>query len=444
MENIIPRTMPHNKEAEQSILGSMLIDKECIILAFENIRSTDFYIESNRMIFEAMQSLFDRSEPVDIVTVSSELRAVNQLELVGGIEYLSYLATTLPTTANLRQYIDLVLDKSMLRRLIHVSSDILDQSYSPAGNAQTVADEAGRLIFNVLENQESRGLLHIKDVLLQTHDNLAELYQNKGKLTGVPTGLVDLDKELHGLQKSDLILIAARPAMGKTSFALNIAASAAIRGKAPVAIFSLEMSAPQIVSRLISGEMLIDSEHLRTGELDEDDWEKIAASLNTLGDAPIYINDSTNVTVSDIRAKCRRLKLEKGLGLIVIDYLQLMQGTRAESRQQEVSDISRSLKILAKELDVPIITLSQLSRSPDQRAEHRPMLSDLRESGAIEQDADIVLFLYRDEVYNPDTEQKNIAECIIAKHRNGSTGTVKMVWAGKYTRFMDVDRQHEA
>lgn len=444
MENMIPKVMPHNKEAEQSVLGSMLIDKECLVLSFERLKADDFYLETNRTIFNAMQELFNRDEPIDIVTLSAELSAHNQLEAVGGIEYLSYIATTLPTTANLRQYIDLMLDKSILRRLIHVSGEILDQSYSPAGNAQSVADEAGRLIFSVLENRENRGMVHIRDVLLQTHDNLAELYQNKGQLTGVPTGLSDLDKELHGLQKSDLILIAARPAMGKTSFALNLASNVAIRGQQPVAVFSLEMSAPQLVSRFISAEMLIDSEHLRTGELDDEDWEKIAASLNTLGDAPIYINDSTNVTVSDIRAKCRRLKLEKGLGLVVIDYLQLMQGTRAESRQQEVSDISRSLKILAKELDVPIITLSQLSRSPDQRTEHRPMLSDLRESGAIEQDADIVLFLYRDEVYNPDTEQKNIAECIIAKHRNGSTGTVKMYWAGKYTRFMNLDKQHEA
>ncbi len=443
MENVIPKIMPHNKEAEQSILGSMLIDKECLVSSFEALKTDDFYLESNKLIFDAMQELFNRNEPIDIVTVSAELTAKNSLEAIGGIEYLSYLATTLPTTANLRQYIDLVLDRSTLRRIIRAASDILDNSYSPAGNAQSVADEAGRLIFSVLENQENRGLVHIKDVLLQAHDSLADLYQNKGRLTGVTTGLTDLDKELHGLQKSDLILVAARPSMGKTSFALNIASAAAIKGNTPVAIFSLEMSAPQIVSRLISSEMLIDSEHLRTGELTDEDWEKIAASLNALGDAPIYINDSTNVTVSDIRAKCRRLKLEKGLGLIVIDYLQLMQGTRSENRQQEVSDISRSLKILAKELDVPIITLSQLSRLPEQRAEHRPMLSDLRESGAIEQDADVVLFLYRDEVYNPETEQKNIAECIIAKHRQGSTGTVKMVWAGKYTRFMNLDRQHE-
>jgi len=365
------------------------------------------------------------------------------LAAVGGVEYLAYLASTLPTTANVRQYVDIMHDKALLRRLIHASGDIMDMGYSPGAASKNIADEAGRLIFDVLENQQQRGVVHIKDVLLQTHDSLAEIYQNKGKLTGVPTGITELDKMLFGLQKSDFVLIAARPSMGKTSFALNIASYAAVHANVPVVIFSLEMSSTQLVSRIISSEMLIDSNHLRTGELDDDDWEKIAASLTALGQAPIYINDSTNVTISDIRAKCRRLKLEKNLGLIVIDYLQLMQGTRAENRQQEISDISRSLKILAKELDVPIVALSQLSRAPEQRSEHRPMLSDLRESGAIEQDADVVMFLYRDDVYNPDTEKKNVAECIIAKHRNGSVGTVEMFWAGQYTRFINLDKNHE-
>ncbi len=443
MENAIPKVMPHNKEAEQSILGAMLIDADCVTLVFEALTEKDFYIEANKLIFAAMQVLFNRDEPIDLVTVSEELTLREQLAAVGGVEYLAYLASTLPTTANLKQYLDIVQDKALLRRLIRASGDIMDLSYSPGAASKNIADEAGRVIFDVLENQQQKGIVHIKDVLLQTHDNLAEIYQNKGKLTGVPTGIADLDKNLFGLQKSDFILIAARPSMGKTSFALNIASYAAVHAKVPVAIFSLEMSSVQLVSRIISSEMLIDSNHLRTGELTDDDWEKIAASLATLGEAPIYINDSTNVTISDIRAKCRRLKLEKNLGLIVIDYLQLMQGSRSENRQQEISDISRSLKILAKELDVPIIALSQLSRAPEQRSEHRPMLSDLRESGAIEQDADIVMFLYRDDVYNPDTEKKNVAECIIAKHRSGSTGTVEMFWAGQYTRFMNLDKRNE-
>ncbi|MBR6728966.1 MAG: replicative DNA helicase, partial [Clostridia bacterium] len=431
MENGVPKVMPHNKEAEQSILGAMLIDTECVTLVFESLHEEDFYIEANKLVYHAMQVLFNRDQPIDLVTVSEELTLSEQLAAVGGVEYLAYLASTLPTTANLKQYIDIVQDKALLRRLIRASGEIMDMGYSPGAASKNIADEAGRLIFDVLENQEQRGIVHIKDLLLQAHDSLADIYQNKGKMTGTPTGITELDRELFGLQKSDLILIAARPAMGKTSFALNIATYAAVHAKVPVAIFSLEMSSVQLVSRIISSEMLIDSNHLRTGELTDEDWEKIAASLATLGEAPIYINDSTNVTISDIRAKCRRLKLEKNLGLIMIDYLQLMQGGRSESRQQEISDISRSLKILAKELDVPIIALSQLSRAPEQRAEHRPMLSDLRESGAIEQDADIVMFLYRDDVYNPDTEQKNVAECIIAKHRSGSTGTVKMFWAGQ-------------
>lgn len=442
-DNFIQTPLPHNKEAEQSVLGSMLIDRDCVTAAFERLSTDDFYIEANKKIFSAMQALFNRNTPIDLVTVSEELTAGGVLEAVGGIQYISYLATTLPTTANIVQHIDIVCEKSLRRKLIHTANDIIDKSYNAGGSSQEVADNAGKLIFDALEDNSQRGMVHIRDLLLQTHDNLTDMYQNKGKLTGAPTGFEGLDKELHGLQKSDLILIAARPAMGKTSFALNVASHAAIRGNVPVAIFSLEMSGVQLVSRLISSEMLIDSNHLRSGELEDDDWEKIAVSLNTLGNAPIYISDSTNITVSDIRARCRRLKAEKGLGLIVIDYLQLMSGSRSESRQQEVSDMSRSLKILAKELNVPIVTLSQLSRAPDQRKDdHRPRLSDLRESGAIEQDADIVLFLYRDEIYNPDTEQKNIAECIIAKHRNGSTGNIKMVWAGQYTKFMNLDNQH--
>ncbi len=448
MDNIVPNVMPHNKEAEQSILGAMLIDADCVTMVFEGLSENDFYIEANRLIFSVMQKLFNRDVMIDLVTVSDELNNFDQLAAVGGVEYLAYLASTLPTTANLRQYIDIVKDKAHLRRMIRVSEKVIKMAHSPGSASGNIADEAGRMFFDVLENQNQRGMVHIKDVLLKTHESLENIYQNKGRMTGAPTGITKLDRELFGLQKSDLILIAARPSMGKTSFALNIATYAAVHGNVPVAIFSLEMSAEQLVSRIISSEMLIDSNHLRTGELTDDDWEKIAISLGTLGQAPIYINDSSNVTISDIRAKCRRLKLEKNLGMIVIDYLQLMQGSsdggrRSESRQQEISDISRSLKILAKELDVPIVALSQLSRAPEQRTDHRPMLSDLRESGAIEQDADIVMFLYRDDKYNPETEKKNVAECIIAKHRSGSTGTVEMFWAGQYTRFMNLDQNHE-
>jgi len=442
MEDALVRDMPHNKEAEQSIIGAMLVDKDSAIPVCESLSADDFYIEAHKNIFFAQQRLFDSDEPIDIITVSESLKADDKLEAVGGVEYLAYLATTLPTTANLKQYIDIVKDKTVLRKLIKSSSEILDISYAPGAESEKAAEEASRRIFDLLDDQGHKGIVHIKDVLLQAHDDLVNLYENKGKITGVPTGIDELDSKLFGLQKSALILIAARPSVGKTSFALNIAVHAAVKANVTAAIFSLEMSSSQLISRIMSSHMLIDSSHLRSGELTDSDWDKIAVSLNELGNAPIYLNDSTDVGLSDIRAKCRRLKVEKNLGLIVIDYLQLMQGPKAESREKEIGAISRSLKKLAIELDIPIIALSQLSRAPDQRTDHRPMLSDLRESGSIEQDADIVLFLYRDEIYNPDTDQKNITECIVAKHRAGSTGTVKMGWNGEYTKFMNLDKVH--
>ena len=438
-ENLIQGVMPHNKEAEQSVLGAMLLNRDCVTTAFEGLSDADFYIEANKKIFTAMASLFNRNVAVDLVTVSDELNAMSTLEAVGGIQYLSYLASTLPTTANIEQHIEIIREKSLRRKLADAAQKIKDQSLDAGANALEVADFAGKLIFDTLESK-SRDIRHIKDVLIDTHENLTNIYNSKGKLTGVPTGFSSLDGILNGLQKSDLILLAARPSVGKTSFALNIAANAAIKGNVPVAIFSLEMSGTQLVSRIMSSEMLIDSGHLRSGELEDDDWEKIALALNTLGKAPIYISENTSVKVSDIRATCRRLKAEKGLGLIVIDYLQLMQGNRSESRQQEVSDMSRSLKLLAKELNIPILTLSQLSRATEQRKDdNKPKLSDLRESGAIEQDADIVLFLYRDV---STEEETNIVKLNIAKHRSGSLGTIDLVWKGEYTRFFDKDIQH--
>lgn len=438
-ENLIQSAMPHNKEAEQSVLGAMLLSQECVTTAFETLSDTDFYIEANKKIFSAMTALFNQNVPIDLVTVSDKLTASSDLEAVGGIQYLSYLASTLPTTANLEQHIDIIHEKSLRRKLADAAQKIKDQSLDAGSNALEVADFAGKLIFDTLESKTS-DIRHIRDVLIETHENLTEIYNTKGKLTGVPTGFATLDGYLNGLQKSDLILLAARPSVGKTSFALNIAANAAIKGNVPVAIFSLEMSGTQLVSRIMSSEMLIDSGHLRSGELDDDDWEKIAVALNTLGKAPIYISESTAVKVSDIRATCRRLKAEKGLGLIVIDYLQLMQGNRSESRQQEVSDMSRSLKLLAKELNIPILTLSQLSRATEQRKDdNKPKLSDLRESGAIEQDADIVLFLYRDVSTEEETNKVKLS---IAKHRGGSLGTIDLIWKGEYTRFFDPDTQH--
>lgn len=438
-ENLIQSAMPHNKEAEQSILGSMLIDRECVTNAFEKLSENDFYIEANKKIFSAMTSLFNRNVAIDLVTVSEELNSVSSLEAVGGLEYLSYLASTLPTTANFDQHAEIILEKSLRRKLAQAAQKIKDNSLDISSDATEIADFAGKLIFDTLETKRS-DIRHIRDVLIDTHENLTSIYNSKGQLTGVPTGFSSLDNILNGLQKSDLILLAARPSVGKTSFALNIAANAAVKGNVPVAIFSLEMSATQLASRIMSSEMLIDSSHLRSGELDDDDWEKVALALNTLSNAPIYISDSTAVKVSDIRATCRRLKAERGLGLIVIDYLQLMQGNRSESRQQEVSDMSRSLKLLAKELDIPILTLSQLSRATEQRKDdNKPKLSDLRESGAIEQDADIVMFLYRDVTTE---EESNTVKLNIAKHRGGSLATLDLVWKGEYTKFFDMDKHH--
>lgn len=438
-ENLIQSAMPHNKEAEQSVLGAMLLEKECVTTAFESLEEADFYIESNKKIFSAMASLFNRNSAIDLVTVSDELNSMDSLEAVGGIQYLSYIASTLPTTSNIEQHIEIIREKSLRRKLASAAQKIKDQSLDMSADALEVADFAGKLIFDTLEDK-ARDIRHIKDVLIDTHENLTAIYNSKGKLTGVPTGFSSLDNILNGLQKSDLVLLAARPSVGKTSFALNIAANAAIRGNVPVAIFSLEMSGTQLVSRIMSSEMLINSARLRSGELEDEDWEKVALALNTLGNAPIYISENTAVKVSDIRATCRRLKAERGLGLIVIDYLQLMQGSRSESRQQEVSDMSRSLKLLAKELDIPILTLSQLSRATEQRKDdNKPRLSDLRESGAIEQDADIVLFLYRDVA---SEEETNIVKLNIAKHRSGSLATLDLVWKGEYTRFFDADKQH--
>jgi len=442
MEDTLVRVTPHNKEAEQSIVGAMLVDKDSAISVFESITADDFYIEANKNIFMAQQRLFDRDEPIDIITVSEELRAEDKLDAVGGIEYLAYLATTLPTTANLKQYIDIVKDKTVLRNLIRASSEILDLSYAPGAESESASEEASRRIFDLLDNQSSKGIVHIKDVLIKAHEDLVNLYENKGRISGVTTGIDGLDRKLYGLQKSSLVMIAARPGVGKTSFALNIAVNAAVKENVTVAIFSLEMSSSQLISRIMSSHMLIDSDHLRSGELTDTDWDKIAVSLNELGNAPIYINDSTDVSLSDIRAKCRRLKIEKNLGLIVIDYLQLMQGPKSESREKEIAAISRSLKKLAIELDIPIVALSQLSRAVEKRADRKPMLSDLRESGSIEQDADVVIFLDREDMYNPETENKNVADCIIAKHRQGETGVIQMGWNGQFTKFMNIDKVH--
>jgi len=436
------RIPPQSLEAEQSVLGSMLIDKEVIPVVMEILKSEDFYRPDHREIYDVIIELFDKAQPIDLITVSERLKLHGKLELVGGLEYLSNIATAVPTTANVRNYSKIVEEKALLRKLIRASSDIVDLGFNASEEVSFILDKAEQGIFDILQKRSSQGFVPIKDVLVGTFNKLEELYNNKGNVTGIPTGFTDLDFKTSGLHNSDLILIAARPAMGKTAFALNLAQSVAVHSHVPVAVFSLEMSREQLVNRMLCSEAMVDSNRMRTGKLEDNDWQKVAKALGPLSDAPIFIDDTPGISITEIRAKCRRLKLEHNLGLVVIDYLQLMQGSRSksENRQQEISEISRSLKILAKEINVPVITLSQLSRAPEARTDHRPILSDLRESGAIEQDADIVMFLYRDDYYNPETDKKNIAELIIAKHRSGSTGTIELVWLGQYTKFANLEK----
>ena len=436
---------PHDLEAEQAVLGSMLTDRDAVISAIEVLKEEDFYRADNRAIYSAILNLYNRDEPIDIITVKSELESIGKFEQIGGLEYLVTLPDKVPTTANAIKYIKIVEEKSTLRNLIKTANEIIDLGYSSTEDVEDIMDNAERKIFDIMQRKSQKGYTPIKDVLVESFTKLEELYNRKQHITGVPTGFVELDYKTAGLHGSELILVAARPAMGKTAFALNIAANAALRGNVPVAIFSLEMSKDQLVNRILCGEAMVDSNKVRTGKLEEDDWVKLAGAIGPLSEAEIYIDDTPGISIMEIRTKCRKLKMEKNIGLVVIDYLQLVQGSnkRSGSREQEISEISRSLKILAKEINVPVIALSQLSRAVEQRPDHRPMLSDLRESGAIEQDADIVMFLYRDDYYNKESEKKDIAEVIIAKQRGGSTGTVELLWMGNYTKFVNLEKRFD-
>ena len=439
------RIPPHDIEAEQAIIGSMLTDKDAVIAAVEVLQEQDFYREDNKIIYSAILNLYNRAEPIDIITLKSELKSMGKFEAVGGLEYIVQLPDKVPTTSNVEQYIKIVEEKSMLRALIKTADELITLGYDPTQEVEQVIDIAEKKIFQVMQKKNQKGYSSIKDILVDTFTQLEQLYNQKESITGVPTGFVDLDYRTSGLHNSDLILVAARPAMGKSAFALNIATNAAVRAKVPVAIFSLEMSKEQMTNRILCSEAMVDSAKVRTGKIDDDEWAKLAATSGELSEAGIYIDDTPGISIMEIRAKCRKMKLEKNIGLVVIDYLQLVQGSNKKggSREQEIAEISRSLKILAKEIDVPVIALSQLSRAPEQRPDHRPMLSDLRESGSIEQDADIVMFLYRDDYYNEDTEKKNIAEVIIAKHRSGATGTVELLWLANYTKFANIERYRE-
>ena len=437
---------PNDVDAEQAVIGSMLTDKDAVIAAIEVLKEEDFYREDNKTIYSAILNLYNRSEPIDIITLKSELTAMGMFDKIGGFEYIVGLPEKVPTTANVEKYINIVKEKSELRRLIKTANEIIEQGYDPTENIDDIMNNAEKKIFNIMQDKDQKGYSPIKDVLVDTFTELEQLYNQKQHVTGVPTGFIDLDYKTAGLHNSDLVLIAARPAMGKSAFALNLATNAAVKANVPVVLFSLEMSKEQMVNRILCSEAMVDSNKVRTGKIDDEDWIKLANTMGELSEAPIYIDDTPGISINEIRAKCRKLKLEKNIGLVVIDYLQLVQGSSKRSqgsREQEISEISRSLKILAKEINVPVIALSQLSRAPEQRPDHRPMLSDLRESGAIEQDADIVMFLYRDDYYNEDSEDKGLAEVILAKHRAGSTGTVKLVWLGNYTKFANMERYRE-
>ncbi|MBR4015479.1 MAG: replicative DNA helicase [Anaerotignum sp.] len=427
---------PHDDMAEQAVLGSMFLDREAAAVALEVLTGEDFYRPDHKMVFEAAEELYRSAAPIDVVTVKNKLEEKGQFAQIGGLDFLVSISTAAGTSVNVRHYAAIVEEKSALRRLIRTAGNISQMSYEGKENINTIMDTAEKSIFDIMQNRHSEQFHHIRDIAADSIEKIEDIYRSKGKLTGVPTGFVDFDAKTAGLQKSDLVLLAARPSMGKTAFALNIVQNAAIRSNVPTAVFSLEMSREQLVNRMLCSEAMLDAQKLRTGELADGDWINLLQAMGPLSEAPIYIDDTPGITPMEVRSKCRRLKVEKGLGLIVIDYLQLMSGNgRTDSRQQEISEISRSLKAIAREMEAPVIALSQLSRACEQRADHRPMLSDLRESGAIEQDADVVAFLYRDEYYNPDTEKKNQAELIIAKQRNGPTGTVDLTWLGQFTKF---------
>ncbi|AAK81635.1 replicative DNA helicase [Clostridium acetobutylicum] len=436
------RAMPQNLEAEQSVLGSMISDKNCIAQAAESLRGEDFYRQNHQIIFNAMLELFQKDIPVDLITLLEHLKSTDKLEASGGITYVTQIRDSIASTANIQSYIKIVKDKAVLRKLIKSSTDIIEESYSKQDDVEKVLDSAEKRIFDIAENKVTSDFEAMNVVLERGFEQIEKLYNNKGEITGIPSGFPELDDKTSGFQKGDMVLIAARPSMGKTTFALNIAEYAALRAGKSVVIFSLEMSKEQLAYKLLCSEANVDMLKLRTGNLEDEDWDNIARASGPLADAKIFIDDTAGVSVMEMRSKCRRLKIEHGIDLIVIDYLQLMSGN-GESRQQEVSEISRSIKALAKEIGCPVIALSQLSRAPEQRNDHRPMLSDLRESGSIEQDADLVMFLYRDEYYNKETEQKNVAECIIAKQRNGPTGTVNLAWLGQYSKFGRLDVIHQ-
>lgn len=441
-EALIKRIPPHSTEAEQSVIGSMIMDRDAIIAATELISAQDFYNHQYGILFDAMTELFNEGRPVDLITLQDRLKEKDVPPEVYSLEFIGALLQSVPTSTNVRHYAQIVADKAVLRRLIKTAEGIANTCYLDKERVEQILEDTEKQVFDIVQNRGSADFVSIKDVVLQSLESIEAASRNKGSVTGIATGFYDLDYKTTGLQPSDLILIAARPSMGKTAFVLNIAEYVAVRSHITTAIFSLEMSKNQLVNRLLSMNSRVDSQAIRTGELQDEDWAKLMESARIIGESSLIIDDTPGISVAELRSKCRKFKLENNLGLVIIDYLQLMSGgRRAESRQQEISDISRSLKALAREIQCPVIALSQLSRAVEQRPDKRPMLSDLRESGAIEQDADVVMFIYRDEYYNHDTEDAGISEIIIGKQRNGPTGTVKLAYMAQYTKFANLENR---
>ncbi len=436
-EAIIKRTMPHSQEAEQSVIGSMIMDREAILVASEIITGEDFYQRQYGVVFEAMVELFNQNEPVDLVTLQNRLRAKEVPEEISSMEFVRDILGSVPTSTNIKYYANIVAEKSTLRKLIRVNDEINNLCYGGVESLEEVLEQTEKKVFDLVQRRNSGEFVPIKQVVLNAIQKIEAASRTKGNVTGVATGFKDLDYQTSGFQPSDLILVAARPSMGKTAFVLNIAGYMAFRNNVTVAIFSLEMSKEQLVNRLLSMESGVDAQKLRNGNLTDNDWERLVEGAEGVARSNLIIDDTPGITLADLRSKCRKYKLEHRLGIVMIDYLQLMtgRGRSTDSRQQEISDISRGLKSLARELNVPVVALSQLSRAVEQRPDHRPVLSDLRDSGAIEQDADMVMFLYRDSYYNKDSEMKNLAEVIVAKQRNGPIGTINLLWMPEYTAF---------
>jgi len=440
-EIALDKIPPQNLEAEMAVLGSMLIDEEAISVACESLDIGSFYKDSHKRIFEAILNLYNANKAVDLITLTDELKKDGLLEEVGGVSFLTALANSVPTSANISHYVAIVKEKSILRTLINNATRIVSLCYESEGNIDEVVDNAEKFIFEVSDRKSQGSYLHLKEIVKDSIETIDKLYQKKAHVTGIPTGFIDFDSKTSGLQPSDLIVVAGRPSMGKSAFAIGIAEYAGVVEKVPLAIFSLEMSKEQLVQRMLCSHARVDAHKVRTGYLATSDWPRLTAAAGKLSEAPIFIDDTPAISVMELRAKARRLKSHQDIKLIILDYMQLMRGTAGiENRQQEISEISRSLKALARELNVPVVAISQLSRAVEARQDHRPQLSDLRESGAIEQDADVVVLILREEYYNPNSENRGKAEAIIAKQRNGPVGSLDLTFIQEYTRFENIAR----